>query len=711
MTVQTFTTAPYAGELYSSAVSAVPTSGVAFTPTVAPTVGDLVLVIVATAGTPIAATCTGGGNTWFAQNNTEVSPTTLGVVIFSCIPSAWAGGSQFTITTNTAIQSIVIEQFTGVPSATAEQIAVHSSATNAAPLTGTTSTTLVAQELIVAAIVTTGSGVLTQDFPGTVISPYQQQGGNALIIEYEIATAVGTFQGAPTLQSHGPYAGVIATFPMTMWTAPAGVTSVQVENIAGGGGGGYANASTGAAGGGGGEYAEDTAIAVTPGNSYPLAVGSPGPGGSAQASTTSYQTGSAGQKSVFVGDSVTVTANGGGGGQLGAGTVGAGGTGSTNATHHNGGAGAIHQSTTNGGGGGGSAGPAAVGNTATTSTGATAVTGGGPGGNGATTAAAGNAPGSGPGGGGGGGRGTAGAPHNGGAGFAGQITLTYTATVANTNSFLFFMSKIWEGFRMPRYAFAFFAVLALVLTVSSAEAGTVTAGASNWGGYEAFPAQGQSFKSVTGTFTVPTLNCSATVGQPVGGTLMEIWVGLDGGEPTFPISIEQVGISPGCHNGVQGDPTSWQMEFTPTNPRKSGFLAGQIGIPNPSPGDLVVATTSHDGNEVTMSLSDKTTGTYGQVIEKCPATECQWGSAEDFVEANSTAKIADFSPLTFTAAQVTDSKGRTDGLSTSKPWWNTVNTSLLGTNAQGQRGTICATAGTFTGSSFTVTDTYQCATG
>lgn len=215
------------------------------------------------------------------------------------------------------------------------------------------------------------------------------------------------------------------------WVAPAGVSAVSVQAWGAGAGGGGTEGFAGLAGGGGGggEYAAELSNTCTAGNSYTVVVGAVGAGGN-----TSGSTGGGGSNSTFTGTgATTVTAHGGSGGQGAAGTGagGAGGTGSANTVHHNGGAGGNCSVTVGqgGGGGGGSGGTAAGGNTGTAGSssgggGAGAVTGGGPGGNGSLSST-GSAPASGPGGGGGGG-GADDASAAGGAGFAGQVILTWT---------------------------------------------------------------------------------------------------------------------------------------------------------------------------------------------------------------------------------------------------------------------------------------------
>lgn len=225
------------------------------------------------------------------------------------------------------------------------------------------------------------------------------------------------------------------------WTAPAGVTSVEVECWGGGGGGGggrftgdpfrYAGS-----GGGGGAYAKET-IAVTPGNTYDVVVGAGGSGGAAGGGGPSND-GAAGGDTYFDAGA-DVLAKGGSpglGGDPGAPAGPSGGSGgqassSVGSTKSNGGDGGaayndLHASNNRGGGGGGAAGSSgaggAGGDAGSTSPGlgGTAGTGGGDGGDAQGFVTAGD-PGAAPGGGGAGGQTVAG-----GDGAAGKIVLTYT---------------------------------------------------------------------------------------------------------------------------------------------------------------------------------------------------------------------------------------------------------------------------------------------
>ena len=195
------------------------------------------------------------------------------------------------------------------------------------------------------------------------------------------------------------------------WTAPCGVTSLNVEIWGAGGGGGFAVTGFGigpcaGGGGGGGAYRTQSGIAVTPGTTYTIVVGAGGSSGS-----------NGGNSSAF-----GFSANAGMGGGNGFFGLGAGGAGATAATY-NGGNGFAGTALI-GGGGGSSAGNAANGLNATGSLGALAPVGGGNGGNGANGNGM-NA--SSPGGGGGGGRVPVGgfASAAGGNGGNGQVIISY----------------------------------------------------------------------------------------------------------------------------------------------------------------------------------------------------------------------------------------------------------------------------------------------
>lgn len=103
----------------------------------------------------------------------------------------------------------------------------------------------------------------------------------------------------------------------TVWTCPAGVTSVRAKCWAGGGaGGGFPTGTSGGNGGGAGAYSEEGNIAVTAGNNYTVNVGAGAAGAKAP--------GADGGDSYFI-DTSTVLAKGGEGGNSSSGGKGAGG--------------------------------------------------------------------------------------------------------------------------------------------------------------------------------------------------------------------------------------------------------------------------------------------------------------------------------------------------------------------------------------------------
>ena len=111
-------------------------------------------------------------------------------------------------------------------------------------------------------------------------------------------------------QSYSVLAGATPTLTNTSWTAPTGVTRVEVLVVAGGGAGGNAQVNTGTPGGGGGAggVIYQSNYAVTPGSSYTVTVGA----GGITNIITNPGRGANGSNSVF--DTLTAVGGGGGGG-------------------------------------------------------------------------------------------------------------------------------------------------------------------------------------------------------------------------------------------------------------------------------------------------------------------------------------------------------------------------------------------------------------
>jgi hypothetical protein len=101
-------------------------------------------------------------------------------------------------------------------------------------------------------------------------------------------------------QAYSILTGTTPTLTNTSWTAPAGVTQIELLVVAGGGAGGSGEGG----GGGGGGLIYNTAYPVTPGTSYTITVGSGGAAGAA----TNGAVGANGNDSIFG----TILAKGGG---------------------------------------------------------------------------------------------------------------------------------------------------------------------------------------------------------------------------------------------------------------------------------------------------------------------------------------------------------------------------------------------------------------
>ncbi|MDH6109049.1 hypothetical protein P3T36_006028 [Kitasatospora sp. MAP12-15] len=108
-----------------------------------------------------------------------------------------------------------------------------------------------------------------------------------------------------------------------------------------------------------------------------------------------------------------------------------------------------------------------------------------------------------------------------------------------------------------------------------------------WGGYAM---TGETYTSVTGSWTVPTLNCSATRNSAVSP-----WIGIDGWSSS---SVEQIGFDQDCTNGVAGY-FPW-VEMYPAN---SIYFTETVKA-----GDHIDATVSVSGTTFTLTESDTTQG-------------------------------------------------------------------------------------------------------
>ena len=218
---------------------------------------------------------------------------------------------------------------------------------------------------------------------------------------------------------------------------------------------------------------------------------------------------------------------------------------------------------------------------------------------------------------------------------------------------------------------------------------------SNWAGYTA---SGQSFSKVSGTWTQPTGSCDSGQGDAA------FWIGL-GGASQGSGALEQTGTEVNCDTGT---PTysAW-YELVPAAP-----VTIDVAV---KAGDKISTTVGVDGNDVSISLKNETTGksfskTLGmdnpdtssaEWIAEAPSA-CQGGTSGQC----QTVPLADFGSATFTNATAT-ANGHTGGVGDST-WQSTAMQLQPGTGDQwggGQFGGGLDSAGDATSSASAVPST------
>jgi hypothetical protein len=138
----------------------------------------------------------------------------------------------------------------------------------------------------------------------------------------------------------------------------------------------------------------------------------------------------------------------------------------------------------------------------------------------------------------------------------------------------------------------------------------VAAAAFNWSGYADTATRAQTFTKVSGSWTVPSVTCSAE------DQIISDWVGLDGFNNS---TVEQLGTTSWCYKGKAVYYT-W-YEIYPKG-------AHQVGIAL-KPGDKVTASVTRSGTSYAFKLTDSTTsGNNISVTKTCALATCKDTSAE-----------------------------------------------------------------------------------
>jgi hypothetical protein len=224
---------------------------------------------------------------------------------------------------------------------------------------------------------------------------------------------------------------------------------------------------------------------------------------------------------------------------------------------------------------------------------------------------------------------------------------------------------------------------------ASASTDVQTASSGNWAGYVVGGSSSATqFKSVSGSWVAPTVKCSS------GQGFSSFWVGLggsggsgssstsDSGSMSDPGSVsgsdsstglEQAGTEADCNADGSASYSAW-YELVPSPPVKVSMAV--------HPGDHITSKVTVDGSNVTIQLSDATTG--GSFEKTLQATNPDVSSAEWIAEAPSTCQqgvsdctplsLADFGTGQFSGASATTTDGHTGTISDSA--WQTAAVTL-----------------------------------
>jgi Peptidase A4 family len=209
----------------------------------------------------------------------------------------------------------------------------------------------------------------------------------------------------------------------------------------------------------------------------------------------------------------------------------------------------------------------------------------------------------------------------------------------------------------------------------SASAHTINAQqqvSGNWSGYIAQSSNGQNFSKVSGSWTQPSISGS-TQGYSA------FWVGL-GGAGQQSEALEQVGTSADTTNG---QPTYYAWyELVPAAEQKLNVAI--------HPGDQMDGSVTVNGTNVTISLSNKSTGQ--SVTKTLTMSNPDTSSAEWIAEAPSAQSqtgdlqalpLANFGKVTFTNTSAT-AGGHTGSLN--DPNWTLQQVNLQPSGANGDLG-------------------------
>ncbi len=208
-------------------------------------------------------------------------------------------------------------------------------------------------------------------------------------------------------------------------------------------------------------------------------------------------------------------------------------------------------------------------------------------------------------------------------------------------------------------AFAVAGAIAAAAAPSASAATTEgpTASSANWSGYVAGAgsAGDAKFSSVSGSWTEPNVDCSAGQGYSA------FWVGI-GGAGQQSQALEQTGTEADCSAGGSASHFAW-YELVPAAPVRMDLKV--------SPGDHITGKVAVNGTNITVTLSDSTTGqsaTKNLTMQNPDTSSAEWIAEAPSQCGNGSGcqplPLTDFGKVDFTDASAT-ANGHTGTISDS----------------------------------------------
>jgi hypothetical protein len=189
----------------------------------------------------------------------------------------------------------------------------------------------------------------------------------------------------------------------------------------------------------------------------------------------------------------------------------------------------------------------------------------------------------------------------------------------------------------------------------------------NWTGY-VLVGHTEGFRQVTGDVKVPTVTCTSS------GSKASFWIGLDGYGSAIS-TVEQVGISTDCHNGVPSYEAWWEM-----NPGTTQYVFPV------NPGDSISMLVKYIGGAWQLAITDLTHDDNAHKFnhpESCASGKvCENMTAEAILEADNGTDLSKFTSTGFTEVQAVDSSYATTGLVANGSVWGLAKIQMTGSNGQ-----------------------------